>query len=647
MSTVQLRLQLLGQRAVRDGLNATARDMQRLGKRTAAISAAMGAGGVLAQGLAATGLAGVGLVSSLAPVAGLLGALPAAGALAAQGLGVAKFAMAGVTEAVGGLNEKLDPKKLAALTPPARAFAAQLNTWKAPIRDLQSALQRGLLPGLTEGMAAARPAIAALRGPLTGTARVLGGFGARLGKLVGSGGFLADLRSQAQFNNVQLGRLGGAGIHVVGILRSLMVGSRGLVSWLVRLAAGWAKTADSTLAAWRSSGKLAAIFHTVQVTTSRVGRLFWRLGKALFNIGAIGKREIGDGILVSLVRAVTALERWTRSESGIRKITSAFKQAREVLRKVVDFVGRVGKGIGPDALASLRDFSTVMKNVLQGGGGASVLGLYASGLASLAAAAAFITTNVPGASNALGVLFALLILNKVGGINAIGLAIRGIGLACLFIANPLGAVSGAFWALNAAIAANPVGAIVVGLLALGAGLVLAYKKVAWFRNIVDKAWKAIKSAGHWAKVAAGNVRDFLGKAFQWVADKARSLYDKLKPILSVMKKVAEFSPLGLAKKAAGAVGIPGFAKGGTIQRGGMAVVGERGPEAVQLPTGARVFPNGTQAATGGDLSGLIAALHRQSAAYDRLASRPVIVKVGERELLRAHAGALATETAFA
>jgi phage-related protein len=39
--------------------------------------------------------------------------------------------------------------------------------------------------------------------------------------------------------------------------------------------------------------------------------------------------------------------------------------------------------------------------------------------------------------------------------------------------------------------------------------------------------------------------------------------------------------------------IPGFAVGGVMQHAGLAMVGERGPEVVALPAGARVFPTGT------------------------------------------------------
>ena len=43
----------------------------------------------------------------------------------------------------------------------------------------------------------------------------------------------------------------------------------------------------------------------------------------------------------------------------------------------------------------------------------------------------------------------------------------------------------------------------------------------------------------------------------------------------------------------------GFAHGGTVGRGGMALVGERGPELVNLPGGSTVYPNGTGPGSGG------------------------------------------------
>nr|WP_230414974.1 phage tail tape measure protein [Micromonospora tarapacensis] len=53
------------------------------------------------------------------------------------------------------------------------------------------------------------------------------------------------------------------------------------------------------------------------------------------------------------------------------------------------------------------------------------------------------------------------------------------------------------WLLNAAMSANPVGLVVLAIVALVAGLVIAYKKSETFRNIVDGAMRAVGAAGLW------------------------------------------------------------------------------------------------------------------------------------------------------
>lgn len=49
------------------------------------------------------------------------------------------------------------------------------------------------------------------------------------------------------------------------------------------------------------------------------------------------------------------------------------------------------------------------------------------------------------------------------------------------------------WALNAAMSANPIGLVVIAVAALVGGFVLAYKKSETFRNVVNKAFNAVKS----------------------------------------------------------------------------------------------------------------------------------------------------------
>lgn len=79
------------------------------------------------------------------------------------------------------------------------------------------------------------------------------------------------------------------------------------------------------------------------------------------------------------------------------------------------------------------------------------------------------------------------------------------------------------WLLNAALTANPIGLVIAGLVALGAGLVMAYQKSETFRNIVQGAWEGIKTAISaawtgviqpvWEGIKTG--LSALGDAFSW------------------------------------------------------------------------------------------------------------------------------------
>ena len=88
------------------------------------------------------------------------------------------------------------------------------------------------------------------------------------------------------------------------------------------------------------------------------------------------------------------------------------------------------------------------------------------------------------------------------------------------------AASIATWAMNSALLANPIGAVIAGLVALVAGIVLAYQKSETFRNIVQGAWDAIRTAVSftWNSVLRPAI-DWIVGAFGWVGEKAVWLWE--------------------------------------------------------------------------------------------------------------------------
>ena len=90
------------------------------------------------------------------------------------------------------------------------------------------------------------------------------------------------------------------------------------------------------------------------------------------------------------------------------------------------------------------------------------------------------------------------------------------------------------------------------------------------------------------EVLGGAAFDELGRGISDVLFRAKSLGDALRDIVSRLAEMA----FNMAWQALGAsAGIPGFAGGTMSAPGGLALVGERGPELVNLPRGAGVMTN--------------------------------------------------------
>ncbi len=92
-------------------------------------------------------------------------------------------------------------------------------------------------------------------------------------------------------------------------------------------------------------------------------------------------------------------------------------------------------------------------------------------------------------------------------------------------------------AVNVVLAANPIGLVVLALVALGAGLVLAYKKSETFRTIVNGAFSSVSSAASSVGSAIGAIADKVGDAI----DAMSRLASKA---ASVAKSLPDLNPFG-------------------------------------------------------------------------------------------------------
>jgi hypothetical protein len=161
-------------------------------------------------------------------------------------------------------------------------------------------------------------------------------------------------------------------------------------------------------------------------------------------------------------------------------------------------------------------------------------------------------------------------------------------------------------AVNLAMALNPFSAIIIGVVAVGAAVVLAYKKFEGFRNVVDAVFSGIKVGFDFVVSYFKTLLTIYKGIFNGIA----SLWNNSIGKLSF--KFPSFVP-GFGGKGFDVPNIPMLAEGGIVNKATLAVIGEAGPEAVVPLSRAGEFGMGggnnvTINVNGGDPQAVVAAL---------------------------------------
>jgi molybdenum-dependent DNA-binding transcriptional regulator ModE len=142
------------------------------------------------------------------------------------------------------------------------------------------------------------------------------------------------------------------------------------------------------------------------------------------------------------------------------------------------------------------------------------------------------------------------------------------------VAAGIGGLAVAILAVNAAMAINPITLIVVGIAALIAALVVAYKKFEGFKNIVDALFSGIKWWIYNVSIPAFQAMFAIVKTiFNGIASAWNNTFGKLS------FKVPSWVP-GVGGKGFEVPNIPMLAQGGLVMSPTLALIGEAGPEAV-------------------------------------------------------------------
>ena len=173
----------------------------------------------------------------------------------------------------------------------------------------------------------------------------------------------------------------------------------------------------------------------------------------------------------------------------------------------------------------------------------------------------------------------LVVAGVIGGIAAAIVITNAAMTAWAAATTAFTAIQGVF---NAVMAANPVVLFALAIAGLVIGLVIAYKKFDAFRNIVDAVFGAIKTGIKGGMDAITTYLSFVMGVYKAIFNGIATLWNNTIGKLSF--SVPKWVP-GLGGKGFDVPNIPMLAAGGIVTSPTLAMIGERGPEAVIPLTG--------------------------------------------------------------
>lgn len=524
----------------------------KLGKRIQLLQKLAAAPG----GIAALTGSVTSLGAALAPATAAVAALPAAMAATKAATATLKIGLHGVSDALDAVanqdTDKLE-KSLAKMTPSARAFVKEAAKFNEALSPIRTAVQEKLFSGLSKSLGDA--AKAQMPGLTKGMTGVAGSFN-KVGKEVGK--FAQTSKAQEGVNKVfgltkgVMDQVAKATQPVLKGLVDLVIAgipfTKQLATWVIN----GAKTAGAFFSSERGARSLKDALNGAKETLASLGRIGKNIGSILSGVFK-NAGENGTGLLDTIEKLTAEAAAWVKSSQGQEKISETFALLRDVmssLREILPFiVGPLGAiatvltslpAPTADVAAKILAFGlvagllggkligltkllfgfgkgivTVVGGVAKGTaaaakGVAGFAGGLAKGTAGLnansgAAAKAGAAVRKFGSTMSTGIQYTAQLVTRMSALAwekgkvAAQAAIATTRTVALTVAQKASAVAAKAMAVatrlvNAAMRANPIGIIITILIALGAAIVLAYKKSETFRTIVNRVWASIKSA---------------------------------------------------------------------------------------------------------------------------------------------------------
>ena len=307
--------------------------------------------------------------------------------------------------------------------------------------------------------------------------------------------------------NAALGRVGAA--MLTGIfpkIQGAMVGLTGIFDKMTPVAERWGALLGAVFVKVGSAvGGFVSDFRAGEGAAGQLRSVLSSLWQSLSGAASSAFRALLPH-LKTFASSMAAL--WPKVKSLASAVggflMAAFRAAQPYLKAFALIVGAVLVG----ALKILPPILSVVMSALGG-----LLGFLRPLLPVVAAVGAALLTKFVVGLIASGVQWAIAAAKAV--LFNVQMAIFIARTYAAAAAQKIAAVATKAWAIaqrlmNAAMRANPIGLLITGLLLLGAGLVLAYKKSETFRRVVNAAWAGIKAA------ASATVGWFRNTAWPWM-----------------------------------------------------------------------------------------------------------------------------------
>ena len=168
----------------------------------------------------------------------------------------------------------------------------------------------------------------------------------------------------------------------------------------------------------------------------------------------------------------------------------------------------------------------------------------------------------------------LIIAGTVGGLAA-AIVVANVAIKAWTIATQVATAAQA--AFNFVMSANPIALVILGIVAFVAALVVLYKRFEVVRTVVDTVFNAIK-------VGVTTSLDFLTSYFEGVLNIYKNIFNAIAKLWNntigkLSFKFPDWVP-GFGGKGFSVPNIPMLAEGGIVNSPTLAMIGEKGPEAV-------------------------------------------------------------------